>query len=371
MNKREKSFFLKSGDNISAANLQKIISHYKSIELTSEDRQIASKIHEETQEKNDLPDWWTPQEAAYLKGVDDLEASVRYIIFRYKFRVFTRDRITPTFPIYVLIEPTSVCNLKCPFCFQSDKSFNKKYMGRMDMDLFIHVIDECAENGTGAITLASRGEPTLHPNITDMLAYMKGKFFEVKMNTNGTKLTEKICHSLFVNGVNDIVLSIDSEQKELFEKMRKGAQFEKVLDNVKMLYRIRAEYYPDSRTTIRISGVEYMDGQNAEKFTEFWGSFADEITIYPAEERWDTYGNTPHPDLSGSCPYPWERFYIWHDGTCNPCDVDYKSKLSPGIISKDVSIKSIWDSKILRELKQKHLEGKRSAIIPCDRCGIE
>ena len=37
------------------------------------------------------------------------------------------------FTSYLLVEPVSTCNLRCPFCFQSDKSFTKKpYMGVMD-----------------------------------------------------------------------------------------------------------------------------------------------------------------------------------------------------------------------------------------------
>ena len=35
-------------------------------------------------------------------------------------------------------------------------------MGVMDWDLFKKVVDEANEIGTGAITLASRGEPTMH-----------------------------------------------------------------------------------------------------------------------------------------------------------------------------------------------------------------
>ncbi len=66
-------------------------------------------------------------------------------------------------PPYILIEPISTCNLRCPFCFQTDPTFTKKpYMGIMDFVLFKKIIDECDQIGVGAITLASRGEPTLH-----------------------------------------------------------------------------------------------------------------------------------------------------------------------------------------------------------------
>ena len=43
-----------------------------------------------------------------------------------------------------------------------------------DFSLFKKIIDECETGGTKAITLASRGEPTLHPQLGEMLDYVKG-----------------------------------------------------------------------------------------------------------------------------------------------------------------------------------------------------
>ena len=50
-------------------------------------------------------------------------------------------------------------------CYQADKSFSNKsngYMGHMTLELFKKVIDEI-EGNIEAVTLASRGEPTLNP----------------------------------------------------------------------------------------------------------------------------------------------------------------------------------------------------------------
>ena len=41
------------------------------------------------------------------------------------------------------------------------------------------------------------------------------------------------------------------------------------------------------------------------------------------------------------------------DGKINPCDVDYKSKLSVGNIS-DGTIKSLWNSNFYNDLREKH-----------------
>ena len=61
--------------------------------------------------------------------------------------------------------------------------------------------------------------------------------------------------------------------------------------------------------------------------------------------------------------------FIWWDGKINPCDVDYKSKLSPGTFTENNSIKDIWNSKEYNLLRLNHENGMRSGCYPCDRCG--
>ena len=113
-------------------------------------------------------------------------------------------------------------------------------MGIMQWDLFTRLVDEADEIGVGAITLASRGEPTMHPKFGEMLGYIGGKknIFELKTNTNATYLTEEICHQIFQAGVTTVVVSADHYKKQPFEKLRKGAKFEMVVSNTAMLHRM-------------------------------------------------------------------------------------------------------------------------------------
>ena len=62
---------------------------------------------------------------------------IPYVLFRHDFNRLAKDRMSTKFPLYLLIEPTSICNLRCVMCFQADKSFGdqKSFMGRMSMDL--------------------------------------------------------------------------------------------------------------------------------------------------------------------------------------------------------------------------------------------
>ena len=322
------------------------------------------------QEKASDLSWFTNQEInSLLEYGSSVTDKLKFTFHRFRFSFLPSIRITPDIPAYLLIEPTSICNMRCPMCFQTDKTFtNKEFMGKMNFDFFKTLIDEAALEGVGAVTLASRGEPTLHPNLKEMLEYSKGKFYELKMNTNASKLTPHLSETI-LSSVDHIVFSIDSHIEEEYESIRVGGKFKKVLQNVEEFWSLRnSNKFKNKNIRVSISGVKVKDSQDPAAFKRFWEDYADDAYLNPAEERWNTYFNSKHPDLKGTCIYPWERLYIWHDGKLNTCDVDYKSELSPGNVKDLGGIKKAWQK--LDWLRRKHLDGLRNQVLPCDRCGV-
>ena len=307
-----------------------------------------------------------------LKNQKDINKVIKYIIFRYKFHLAGSKKINFGYPPYLLIEPVSTCNLRCPFCFQTDKSFTKKpFMGVIDFEFFKNIVDQADEMGTGAVTIASRGEPTMHKKYAQMLEYLntKNNIFEIKTNTNGTYLNEEICHAIFKYNVTQVVVSGDHYIKEDYERLRLGSNFEKVVKNVDMLFNIREEHYPDSLTEIRISGIDNERNLDRKKFKEFWIKRSDHVTASFPLERWKTYENNVLPDIKDPCENLWDRMYVWFDGKVNPCDADYKSYLSYGN-AKEYSLKELWNNKINSNIRNNHLNNKRNELNPCDRCGV-
>ena len=63
----------------------------------------------------------------------------------------------------------------------------------MDFELYKKIIDEADKIGVGAVTIASRGEPTLHKKLAEMIEYVakKKNIFEFKLNSNATFLSKK------------------------------------------------------------------------------------------------------------------------------------------------------------------------------------
>ena len=365
---RDKITFLTNKDFDINSLIENLKKNSNSIKKT-EDQKILNEIIT-LLEKKDYT-LLSPQEVHFLES-NNPDTWTEYLIFRYKMNYFPRKKIVYDFPIYLLIEPVSACNLRCIMCFQIDESFtsSNKFMGMIDLDLFKKIIDDAVQGGTRAVTLASRGEPTLHPKLGEMLEYCSGKFFELKINTNGTKLPDKLIHQILKNGVTNMVFSIDSYAKDEYESIRVKGIFEEVVNNVKRFKEIKEKNYPDSRCETRVSGVKVDKNQDPIKFKNFWKDYVDNVVMVEMENRWDTYHNPKEIMASGACNYLWERLYIWYDGLCNPCDIDYKSELSVGSV-KEKSIKDIWNGEKYNQLRDDHLSGKRNKVYPCDRCPVD
>jgi len=309
------------------------------------------------------------QEMTFIKN-NDKKIWVDYLIYRYKFNNYGKLRKIPQFPLYLLVEPTSICNLKCSICFQRDRSFSgsKKFMGKMDFELFAKIIDEASAGGTKALTLASRGEPTLHPLFGEMLEYCTGKFYEFKINTNALRLNSEIAHKILKSRVGMVIFSVDAYDAEGYKKIRNSSKFTQVVKNIINFHKIRTKYYPDYNVVTRAHAVKVDENFNGNQFYSFWGGIADEVTISNSVERWDTYNNNK-TNNSNPCSVALDRMYIWHDGTCNPCDADYKSNLEVGNVRGD-TIEEIWNGRKFETFRKIHFSGERSTLIPCDRCGL-
>ena len=167
----------------------------------------------------------------------------RYLFHRYCYDIHPQERTLRRFPPYVQIEPTSECNFRCVFCYQTDNTFSAKdssHMGSMTLDTFKAVVDQI-EGEVEFVSLASRGEPLMCRELPGMLAYASGKFLGLKVNTNASILTEDRCHALLSNGVGTLVFSADAAEEPLYSQLRVNGKLDRVLRNIERFERIRQD----------------------------------------------------------------------------------------------------------------------------------
>ncbi len=294
----------------------------------------------------------------------------RYLAHRFRYEIFPATRELDDFPPYLQIEPSSVCNYRCVFCYETDKSFTRKsngHMGHMPTHLFREIIDQ-AVGRVEFISLASRGEPLLCPNIQEILAYTRDKFLGLKLNTNASLLDEHICHAILQSGVRTLVISADAASEPLYSQLRVNGKLDKVLENVRKFKKIKELHYPDSPLITRVSGVKYSVKQNLGDMEGVWGDLVDQVAFVSYNPWENVYISEPN-EVSLPCSDLWRRMFVWWDGRVNPCDVDYKSSLSVGGLP-DKSLAELWVSEEYTKLRQQHQQLKRANMEPCKRCVV-
>lgn len=306
---------------------------------------------------------------AELERLRDNELA-RYLFYRYRYDVYPAERVLDDFPPCVQIEPTSICNYRCVFCYQTDKNLTQGrhgHMGMMSLDTFKRVVDQI-HGEVEAVTLASRGEPLMAKDIVPMLEYLSGKFLGLKINTNASFLTEEKAHALLAAEPNTVVFSADAADPALYARLRVNGSLEKVFENVRKFTEIKAKHYSQSRTITRVSGVRYSEEQSFEDIEKFWHDYVDQVAFVeynPWENPYDQDAN----GMTDVCSDLWRRMFVWWDGRANPCDVDYRSTLAVGNIAK-TSLSDLWHSPAYRNLREAHLQGNRQSSSPCKSCVV-
>jgi radical SAM protein with 4Fe4S-binding SPASM domain len=292
----------------------------------------------------------------------------RYLFYRYRYEMFPRKKTVDKFPPCLQIEPTSICNYRCVFCYQVDKEFtNPKmgHMGSMSIELFKKLIDQ-AEGSCEAITLSSRGEPLMNRQFEDMLDYVKGKFLGLKINTNAWFLDEEKAHAILQAEPNTVVFSADAAHEPLYSRLRVNGKLERVLKNIQMFKSIRDRDYPDASTITRVSGVKFLEEQNLNELETFWHGLVDQVA-FVQYNPWENTYEKPINDIESPCTDLWRRMFVWWDGRVNPCDIDYKSTLSVGN-ANDEKLSDIWTGEKYTALRTAHLSSKRNTVVPCSQC---
>jgi molybdenum cofactor biosynthesis enzyme MoaA len=130
---------------------------------------------------------------------------------------------------------SDACNFKCPYC----RGLRKDISGTMSFEKAKYIIDLWAKDNIKNIRL-SGGEPTIYPNIIELVKYAKSKNIEkVAMSTNGYA-DLSFYHELLEVGINDFSISLDACCSSFGDKLTGGIQgaWEKVISNIKELSKL-------------------------------------------------------------------------------------------------------------------------------------
>ncbi|GJQ57631.1 MAG: radical SAM protein [Candidatus Scalindua sp. AMX11] len=276
------------------------------------------------------------------------------------------------FPMMCVLSFVYVCNAQCPNCPYTNSSIRSEYIDTpfMSEASFKIIADQCGEYGAW-VRLSGGGEPMLHPKAVELIVYAKEVGAKVGLITNGSKFTKESITQLLEAQVDMIEFSVDAADSETYSKVRKGLNWEVLLNNINMTIALRNKL--KSATKIIASGVNQI-GVDIDKVARFWEYKVDNFQkrkyltwgINDPSESADTMAYLP-PEEFIPCPFIFERLNIDSKGIVMVCGFDIAAKTNLGNIHEK-SIKEIWHSEEFEYYRKKHLEGKGNQIELCSNC---
>jgi radical SAM protein with 4Fe4S-binding SPASM domain len=284
--------------------------------------------------------------------------------YREKWKEWPEGFYVGEFPLFIDVEVTSACNLKCTFCASTFRGKAVK-KGFISSDAVKRIIDEGINNNLYGIKFNIRGEPLLHPAIHEFIKYAKQRgLIDVYFNTNAMLLTEEISRKLIDAGLDRLSISFEGITKDVYEKYRVGAEYETVLSNIEKIQSLKKKLGA-KHPKIRIQTVMLPEIVAAfEQYKSFWSKIADEVGFLDYKEMKEKKKGIRY---SWACPQIWQRMAVWWDGTILPCNHDDDGLLALGNI-REVSIKDLWQSASLKKIRDTHRNGSAHTISACNGC---
>ena len=158
--------------------------------------------------------------------------TLRRILNSARLRVcsLVRRKVVRNMPESLSVEPASVCNLHCPECTLGGGRLQRSGQ-LMDMKTFENVLVPLSP-WLVSCQFFLQGEPTLNPNLCQMIASAHRRRIFTTISTNGQTLTPELCSNLVSSGLDRLIVSVDGTTQEVYEKYRVGGSLQAAIDGI-------------------------------------------------------------------------------------------------------------------------------------------
>ncbi len=150
-------------------------------------------------------------------------------------------------PWGIQVESTTFCNLRCVFC---ERSSSNRKNSSLDLEKFVAFIkpqDFLKFPGFGfSVDLTRTGEPLLNENLLRMVHHVKQGGGRCGFTSNFLLADKRKAKELLDSGLDYIGISLDAADRHLYETVRRGAQFHRLVENISTFVSQRNELHKKS-----------------------------------------------------------------------------------------------------------------------------
>ena len=134
---------------------------------------------------------------------------------------------------YLRVSLTDSCNLRCLYCLPDGCKTALHDNSLLSHEDYLRLVPLIVSTGITKIRLTG-GEPLLYPHLKELTAaFKKLKGIEkIALTTNGILLADKI-DELAAGGLDEVNISLDAMDPELFSRLTHGGELHRVLSGIK------------------------------------------------------------------------------------------------------------------------------------------
>jgi len=289
------------------------------------------------------------------------------------------------FPSNALIELTNSCNHSCVFCKNPYQTRKGTYL---DKDVLKKFVKEGVANGLKEVGFYATGEPFMVKNLHDYISIAKNAgISRVYITTNGALATLENVKKCFSAGLDSIKLSINAANQEDYKLVHGHDDFDTVVKNIQSIHAwvkkedinlqmiascvlipslSSSKNYHEKIFSEYFSEIRYVDsGSQGGQAFDLIGDINE--TSISLESIFNNFKTTTNSEIKVKpCYMLWDRVHLTAEGYITSCCVDYELDLVVGD-TKTSSIAEIWNGKIFKGLRSKHIAGDFTDTL-CHQC---
>lgn len=286
-------------------------------------------------------------------------------------------------PVVLDVEPVNTCNFRCSHCPVSNAGVTKKILSLKDFQAVLSVFPHALR-----IKLQGMGEPFLNKDLFDLIELTASRGLWCEVTTNGSILDLDKLRSLEQFTNFQLTVSIDAADKETFENLRPGSNFQDIIDNLESLakrtklniaaWMLVSEENKDqvegvikllSEINVHVLGLQMLVVDYGRKALnpktvgkrvscEDLGVYYDSLKIIARQcsnklSISDKLYTKRHP-----CPWPWFGVFVDVSGNVIPCcRISDASICNMGNIN-EVAFDEIWNSTAYKDFRLQHKNNK-------------
>ena len=197
------------------------------------------------------------------------------------------------------IEATSFCSANCSMCPRDCV----KEFGYISMETIEQLIEKVKDYYLYEISISGRGEPTLHPRLVEIINKLRILNTTISVVTTTDGLNSNNYKSL-VNNLDILRISVSSIDKNIFYKVHRGLDYDKIWNNIDLLVN-----YNPKKLHIHLVGGEETYPALEQTVKYFKNNDVDNIYLFPL---WNRGGNVEEQEILDIRKRLVDKYHIYY-----------------------------------------------------------